>query len=84
MQLVHPDGLGSRATNEELNISFAPAPDYSGIARAASNGKIFAAKVEEATRLEEVLKEAVKSVLGGTSAVVDAVIRNPEVVKGKL
>src|SRR5690606_19534230 len=32
--LVHPDGLGSKATNEEINISFEPSPDYAGIAKA--------------------------------------------------
>ncbi|KAF9893947.1 hypothetical protein FE257_008918 [Aspergillus nanangensis] len=79
MLLVHPDGPGSRASNDELNIAFSPAPDYSGIARAASNNTIFAAKVSEAARLEGVLKEAIQSVQNGTTAVVDAVISNQTV-----
>lgn len=32
--LVHPEGEGSKVSNEELNISFAPTPDYGGIAKA--------------------------------------------------
>ncbi|PYH97147.1 thiamine diphosphate-binding protein [Aspergillus ellipticus CBS 707.79] len=73
--LVHPDGIGSKATTKELNISFAPPPDYSGIARAASGNKIFGAQVSEADKLRDVLTEAVGTVLGGTSAVVDAVTK---------
>jgi hypothetical protein len=72
--LVHPDGLGSKATNEELNISFAPVPDYSGIAKAAAGGQLFAAKVAKAAELEGVLQEAIDSVLNGTTAVIDAVV----------
>lgn len=69
--LVHPDGLGSKATNEEINISFDPAPDYSGIAKAAADGDIFAARVNELADLEGVLKEAITHVENGQSAVVD-------------
>ena len=70
--LVHPDGLGSKATNEELNISLAPSPDYSGIAKAAAGGNLLAEKVSNAEDLEDVLKRAVDSVKAGTSAVIDA------------
>ncbi|KAM0454417.1 hypothetical protein ACHAPV_008287 [Trichoderma viride] len=69
--LVHPEGLGSKATNEEINISFDPAPDYSGIAKAAADGDIFAARVNELADLEGVLKEAIAHVENGQSAVVD-------------
>ncbi|KAK4118149.1 thiamine diphosphate-binding protein [Parathielavia appendiculata] len=69
--LVHPDGLGSKATNEEINISFDPAPDYAGIAKAAAGGDLFAARVDKATDLEKVLKEAIAAVQGGQTAVVD-------------
>ncbi|KFZ05517.1 hypothetical protein V501_08304 [Pseudogymnoascus sp. VKM F-4519 (FW-2642)] len=72
--LVHPDGLGSKATNEELNISFAPTPDYAGIAKAAAGGKLFAEKVAKASDLEGVLQRAVDAVKGGTTAVIDAVV----------
>lgn len=77
MELVHPNGLGAQSTNHELNIAFSPPPDYSGIARAASNNTAFAAKVQKASELEEVLRQAIKCVQEGTTAVVDAVIRKP-------
>ena len=72
--LVHPNGLGSKATNEELNISLAPTPDYSGIAKAAAGGQLLAEKVSKAEDLEGLLKRAVDSVKSGTSAVIDAVV----------
>lgn len=75
--LVHPDGLASTATNEEMNISFAPTPDYAGIAKAAAGGNLFAEKVGKASEIEGVLKKAVEAVIGGTSAVIDC-----EVVSG--
>lgn len=70
MLLVHPDGLGSKATNEEINISFDPVPDYSGIAKAAAGGKLFAARVEKADALEDTLKAAIEAIEGGLSAVI--------------
>lgn len=72
--MVHPDGLGSKATNEELNISFAPTPDYAGIAKAAAGGKLHAEKVAKTSELEGVLQRAVDAVKGGTTAVIDAVV----------
>jgi hypothetical protein len=74
MLLVHPNGLGSKATNEELNISFTPSPDYAGIAKAAAGGDLFAEKVSKTSELEDVLKRAVESVKNGTTAVVDAAV----------
>lgn len=65
-------------SNEELNISFAPTPDYAGIAKAASGGKIWAGSAGTAEELDKVLKEAVKEVLGGRSAVVDAHLEGPD------
>lgn len=72
--LVHPDGLGSKVTNDELNIAFTPTPDYAGIAKAAACGNLFAEKVSKAEDLPSVLKRAVDSVLRGTPAVIDAVV----------
>lgn len=72
LQLVHPEGEGSKVSNEDLNISFTPTPDYSGIARAAGAGEIHALKVTEASELESVLKDAVAKVQAGMTAVVDA------------
>jgi hypothetical protein len=57
-----------------LNISFAPTPDYAGIAKAAAGGNLFAEKVDKASNLEGVLKRAIDSVLNGTTAVIDAVV----------
>lgn len=71
MLLVHPEGLGSTATNEEINISFDPVPDYAGIAKASAGGDLFAAKVDKAEDLERTIKEAIKAVEGGQSAVLD-------------
>jgi thiamine pyrophosphate-dependent acetolactate synthase large subunit-like protein len=69
--LVHPHGEASRATNEELNISFALIPDYGGITKAAAGGDLFTAIVERADKLEGVIKKAVGSVQSGISAVVE-------------
>ena len=71
MLLVHPDGEGSKVDNRALNISFEPTPDYSGIAKAASNGKIWAGCVKTVKELLEKLPEAVKAVEGGVSAVLE-------------
>jgi hypothetical protein len=46
-------------------------PDYSGIARAAAGGDLFAVRVDEAAKLEGVLKQAIGAVQGGVTAVVD-------------
>lgn len=69
--LVHPDGLGANATNEEINIAFNPSPDYAGIAKAAGGGDVFAARVDKADELESVLKAAIEAVESGQAAVVD-------------
>jgi len=70
--LVHPEGAGSKASNEELNISFVPTPDYAGIAKAAAGGELYAAIVDSVDSLEDILPKAVETVLSGTPAVIDA------------
>jgi thiamine pyrophosphate-dependent acetolactate synthase large subunit-like protein len=77
MLLVHPDGYGSRITNEELNISFETTPDYGGIAKAGSGGKYYTGIANTAEELETVLSEAVEAVHNGVSAVIDARIGGP-------
>ena len=72
MLLVHPDGPGSRATNEELNISFAPTPDYAGIAKAAAGGELWAGRAGTVGELQKLLPEAIESVLKGSGAVLEA------------
>lgn len=71
MLLVHPEGLGSKATNEEINISFDPVPDYGAIAKGAAGGDLFTARVEKAADLEGVITQAIEAVKGGQSAVLD-------------
>lgn len=76
---MHPDGAGSKATNEDLNISFAPTPDYAGIAHAASGGKAWAGHAGTAEELARVLPEAIRKVReDGVSAVLDAWLEGPE------
>ncbi|KAF2708586.1 acetolactate synthase [Pleomassaria siparia CBS 279.74] len=78
MLLVHPNGEGSKVSNEELNISFVPTPDYSGIAKAAAGGDIWAGHASTAEELGRLLPEAIKAVIGGKSAVLDAHLQGPE------
>lgn len=72
MLLVHPTGLGSRVSNDELNIAFTPSPDYAGIARAAAGGELWAERASSAAELNRLLPLAVQSVLNGRGAVLDA------------
>ncbi|KAK1239272.1 hypothetical protein MKX07_008760, partial [Trichoderma sp. CBMAI-0711] len=69
--LIHPDGEAAEATNEEMNISFNPPPDYAGIAAAAGTGDRFALKVTKSDSLKAVLRDAVAKVKGGQTTVVD-------------
>lgn len=78
MLLVHPDGYGSRATNEELNISFVPTPDYAGIAKAASGGQVWAGRAATVADLGRLLPEAIKTVRSGTAAVLEAQLDGTE------
>ncbi|KAE8334264.1 hypothetical protein BDV24DRAFT_146151 [Aspergillus arachidicola] len=72
MLLVHPEGDGSRATNEDLNISFAPTPDYPGIAKAAAGGELWTGTATTVSDLTRMLPEAIKAVQSGTTAVLEA------------
>ncbi|PGH18319.1 hypothetical protein AJ80_04497 [Polytolypa hystricis UAMH7299] len=78
MLLVHPDGEASRASNEDLNISFVPTPDYAGIAKAAAGGKLWAGRAGTVEELAELLPQAVQSVLNGTGAVLEAQLEGKE------
>lgn len=75
--LVHPDGYGAKATNEELNISFAPSPDYAGIAKAAAGGNLWAEHASTAKDLEDLLPKAIESVKNGIGAVLDCHLDAP-------
>jgi thiamine pyrophosphate-dependent acetolactate synthase large subunit-like protein len=70
--LVHPNGEGSKVDNKELNISFEPTPDFAGIARASSGGRIWAGCVDGVEGLVHSLGEAVRVVSEeGRSAVLE-------------
>ncbi|KAH7336656.1 thiamine pyrophosphate enzyme, N-terminal TPP binding domain-containing protein [Rhexocercosporidium sp. MPI-PUGE-AT-0058] len=72
--LVHPNGEASKVSREELNISFRPSPNYSGIAREASDGVIFGARVSNHQELESALAKAMESLEKGVSAVLDVAV----------
>ncbi len=59
-------------SNDDLNISFVPTPDYAGIAKAAAGGELYAAIADSVDSLEEILPKAVEAVRSGTPAVIDA------------
>lgn len=71
MTLVHPNGYGSKLSNEGLNISFSPTPDYSGIAKAATGGKAWAGMASSVKDLEMMLPEAICAVQAGNSAILE-------------
>lgn len=75
---MHPSGHGSKATNEDLNISFAPSPDYAGIAKAAAGGNLWAGQAGTVEELEEMLPKAIESVKSGRGAVLDAHLEGPQ------
>jgi hypothetical protein len=76
--LVHPDGFGSKATNEDLNLSFTPSPDYAGIAVAAAGGNLWGGRAGSVEELAKLLPEAIKAVKGGKGAVLDVCITSPK------
>lgn len=80
-ELVHPNGLGATATNEEMHISFDPPPDYGGIAKATAGSKfgksddgLFVGKARTAIEFMDLLDQAVKSVENGNGALVEVVL----------
>ncbi len=75
---MHPSGHASRASNADLNISFAPSPDYAGIAKAAAGGNLWAERADTIEALEDLLPKAVEAVLGGRGAVLDCWIGGEE------
>lgn len=86
LELVHPHGRGSRATNEDINISFVPTPDYAGIAKAAAGGEMWAGRAGTVEELAKMLPEAVQSVISGKGAVLEAQLngKDGKYVPGKL
>jgi len=74
---VHPEGMGSRVSDEALGISFRPCPDYAGIAVAAAGGRVWGGKAEGVGDLERLLGEAIGMVEAGVGAVLDCVLDAP-------
>lgn len=75
---MHPEGYGSKASTSDLNISFAPSPDYAGIAKAAAGGNLWAGQAGTGDELRELLPRAIESVQSGVGAVLDAHLEGPE------
>ncbi|KAH8800272.1 thiamine pyrophosphate enzyme [Xylogone sp. PMI_703] len=71
LELVHPTGYGSKISNKDLNISFEPTPDYSGIAKAAAGGKAWAGIASTVQDIKSMLPEAVRMVQNGVSAILE-------------
>jgi hypothetical protein len=65
-QLVYPDGLVAKdATDDEVNVSFRPTPNYAALAEAAAGGEggwMKGVRVRTVGELEEALGEAVSRV----------------------
>ena len=61
--------MGSKATNEELNISFDPTPDYPGIAKAAAGGNLWTGTAGNVGEVSELLPKAGLSGKNGIGAV---------------
>lgn len=64
-----------------MHISLDPPPDYGGIAKASagssfggSKNSMFVGKATTASEFKDLLEQAVRSVQGGTSALVEAVL----------
>lgn len=58
-------------SNKDLNISFDPTPDYSGIAKAAAGGKAWAGVAATVEELNQMLPDAIEHVKNGLSAILE-------------
>lgn len=67
----------AQASNGDMHLSFEPAPDYGGIAKAAAagGGGLFTGKASTVDGLKCVLDGAVEAVKGGRGAVVEVVLK---------
>lgn len=60
---MYPNGLNAEATEDELNISFRPSPQYAKMAEAAApEGTIKGVQVRTVAELEDALREAERRV----------------------
>ena len=59
----------AKCCTQDLNLSFEPSPDYTGIAAAAGNA--WSARVKHPDELGAVITDGAESVKGGRSAVIE-------------
>ncbi|KAF2657499.1 thiamine diphosphate-binding protein [Lophiostoma macrostomum CBS 122681] len=85
--LVYPDGLNKTATDEELNISFNPSPDYAALVEAAagsgsgkvSGGWMKGVRVATVQQLRKELEDAARRVeIDGKGVLVEALMEGRE------
>lgn len=61
--MVYPDGLNKYASEDELNTSFRPSPNYAALAEAVAGTKwMQSLRVSTVAELREALRQAVKTV----------------------
>jgi thiamine pyrophosphate-dependent acetolactate synthase large subunit-like protein len=74
---VHPQGVASTVTNQDLGISLElDGPNYGEVAKAAANGHLWTKRVTRVADLKDVLIEAKKVVLEQRmSAVIDVIVK---------
>lgn len=74
---VHPQGVASTVTNQDLGISLElDGPNYGEVAKAAANGHLWTKRVTRVADLKDVLIEAKRVVLEQKmSAVVDVIVK---------
>ena len=75
---VHPHGLASKMTNEELGISLeADSPNYGEVAKAAANGNLWTTRITRVADLKAALVEGKRVVLEeNISAVIDVIVQH--------
>lgn len=76
MELVYPDGLGAKAKNDDLNISFQPSPNYAALAAAAAegSGNTSATRVSTVAELRDALEKAGSEVMRGRSVFIEVLM----------
>lgn len=74
---VHPEGVASGTTNEDLGISLElDGPNYGEVAKAAANGHLWTKRVTRVSDLEQALVEGREVVLQQKiSAVIDVIVK---------
>ncbi|KAF5015623.1 hypothetical protein F66182_12978, partial [Fusarium sp. NRRL 66182] len=80
---VHPQGVASTVTNQDLGISLElDGPNYGEVAKAAANGHLWTKRVTRVADLKDVLIEAKKVVLEQKmSAVVDVIVNKVKILE---